>query len=74
MKSNDRSELRNHMLAGSFWKKACVVQGQRAVPMSGVSSSYPAGFQGRGNVSASQMAKPGWQGVGVTCSGNPSRE
>lgn len=57
MTGEEGLELRGHILAGSFWKKGGVVGGHRAVLVSGVNISYPAGLQCLGNVSASQMAE-----------------
>lgn len=57
MKSSERSELGNYILAGSFGSKGCVVKGQRAGLMSGANISYPARFECLGNMSASQMAE-----------------
>lgn len=57
MKSTEESELGNHILADSLWKKGVCCSRSEAVPMSGVNISFPAGFECLGNMSASQMAE-----------------
>lgn len=50
-------------LAGCFWKKECVVRGQRAVLLS-ARLLNPAGSQRLGNMSAAQMVEQDWSGQG----------